>query len=134
MLFDRKDCCGMNQCSMNRPEPWMQQGPMMSQDSMMSQDPMMLQGSMMPRDDYDNRDFGCPRDCGCPRECGCPIIEAPIEKCVRRDICHEVQHVCPIHTKVINNHIYRHTYAPQYTCSEENVVSNIDQGSCCNFY
>lgn len=65
---------------------------------------------------------------------GCdPIVEAPIEKCIKRDICHEVQHVCPIHTKVINNHIYRHTYVPQYSCSEENVVTNLDQGSCCNF-
>ena len=42
-------------------------------------------------------------------------------------------HVCPINTKIINNHIYRHTYQPRYTCSEENVVSNVQCGSCCNF-
>ena len=42
-------------------------------------------------------------------------------------------HVCPIHTHVINRHIYKHTYTPQYTCSEENQVINNDCGSCCNF-
>lgn len=66
--------------------------------------------------------------------CGCdPIVEPMIEKCVKRDFCHEVQHVCPIHTRVINNHIFRHVYSPQFTQSEENVVANIDLGSCCNF-
>jgi hypothetical protein len=68
--------------------------------------------------------------CGCPME---PIYEAPIEKCVQRNICHEVQHICPVNTKIINNHIFRHTYTPQYSCCEQNVVTNLDQGSCCNF-
>ena len=62
-----------------------------------------------------------------------PIIETPRERCVYRNIYHEVPHVCPINTKIINNHIYRHTYQPRYTCSEENVVSNVQCGSCCNF-
>lgn len=66
-------------------------------------------------------------------ECGCdPIVEQPIERCVERNICHKVQHICPIHTRIINNHIYEHTYTPEYTCSEENTVTNIDPGSCCN--
>lgn len=39
-------------------------------------------------------------------------------------------HVCPIHTRVVNNHIYKHTYVPEYTCSEENVCTNIDE--CCS--
>lgn len=67
--------------------------------------------------------------------CGCntPIIECPVEKCVHREIFHEVPHVCPIHTKIINHHIYKHTYTPQYTCCEENEITNIDAGSCCNF-
>lgn len=63
----------------------------------------------------------------------CPIVEPTIEKVVKRDFCHEVPHICPVHTKVINNHIFNHTYVPQYTCSEENILSNIDQGSCCKF-
>ena len=79
-------------------------------------------GPMMGPDMFDN--------CGCKME---PIIEQPIERCVRRDFCHEIQHVCPIHTRIINNHIFRHTYVPHYTCSEENICSNIDQGSCCQF-
>lgn len=62
-------------------------------------------------------------------ECGCnPIIEQPIERCVERNICHKVEHICPIHTRIINNHIYEHTYRPEYTQSEENTVTNIDPG------
>lgn len=66
----------------------------------------------------------------CPNQ---PIVEPMQEKCVHRTIMHEVPHVCPIRTKVINHHVYRHTYRPEYSCCEENVVSNIDNGSCCNF-
>ena len=43
------------------------------------------------------------------------------------------RHVCPIHTHVINRHIYNHTYTPQYTCSEENQVINNDCGKCSGF-
>lgn len=85
---------------------------------------MMEQPSMMPYDSFDGM------DCRCGRQ---PIVETPIQRCIQREICHEVQHICPIHTRIINNHIFRHTYVPQHTCSEENVCSNIDQGSCCNF-
>ena len=61
--------------------------------------------------------------------CGCnPIVEQPIERCVERNICHRVEHVCPIHTRIINNHIIEHSYRPEYTCSEENTVTNIDPG------
>lgn len=63
--------------------------------------------------------------------CGCdPIIEQPIERCIERNICHRVEHICPIHTRVINNHIIEHSYRPEYTCSEENTVTNIDPGCC----
>ncbi len=68
----------------------------------------------------------------CRAECPCdPVIEPVIERCVTRDICHTVEHVCPIHTRVINNHIIQHNYTPEYTCSEENTVTNVDPG-CCN--
>ena len=63
----------------------------------------------------------------CPED---PVYEAPIEKCIKKDFVHEIVHVCPIHTKVVNNHIYKHTYVPEYTCSEENVCTNYDD--CCN--
>ena len=62
-----------------------------------------------------------------------PIVEPMRERCVNRTIVHPVQHICPIRTRIINHHIYKHTYRPEYSCCEENVVSNIDQGSCCNF-
>ena len=64
----------------------------------------------------------------------CPVIyECPIERVCHREICHHVPHVCPIHTRIINHHVYKHTYSPQYTCSEENTVSNVQCGSCCQF-
>ena len=69
-------------------------------------------------------------DNGCPTR---PIVEPMRERCVNRTFVHEVPHVCPIRTRIINHHVYKHTYRPEYSCCEENVVSNIDQGSCCNF-
>lgn len=62
-----------------------------------------------------------------------PIIEPMQEKCINRTIVHEVNHVCPIRTKIINHHVYRHTYRPEYSCCEENVVSNTFDGSCSCF-
>ncbi len=67
--------------------------------------------------------------CACPR----PIIEQPIVKCVHRTFNHTVPHVCPIKTKIINHHIYRHTYQPSYSCEEQNDFSQINEGSCCQF-
>ena len=55
------------------------------------------------------------------------------EKCIHRTFIHEVPHVCPIHTRIINHHVYKHTYRPVYTCSEENVCSNVQCGSCNQF-
>lgn len=66
-------------------------------------------------------------------EMGCPVVEPTITKCVEKECFHEVPHVCPIHTHVINRHIYKHTYTPQYTCSEENQVVNLDCGKCGQF-
>ena len=62
-----------------------------------------------------------------------PIIEPGRERIVNRTFVHEVPHVCPINTRIINNHIYRHTYQPRYTCCEENVVQEQQCGSCCQF-
>ena len=55
-----------------------------------------------------------------------PIYECPQERCVHREIIHEVPHVQPINTRIINHHIYRHTYTPCYTCTEENEVCNVN--------
>ena len=62
-----------------------------------------------------------------------PIIEPAQERIVNRTIMHEVPHICPINTRIINNHVYRHTYSPRYTCCEENVCTNVQCGSCCCF-
>lgn len=62
-----------------------------------------------------------------------PIIEAGQERQVHRTIMHEVPHVCPIRTRIINHHVFRHTYQPSYSCCEENTCTNIQCGSCCNF-
>ena len=66
------------------------------------------------------------KGCGCQRE----IYEPAITKCVEKEFFHEVPHIQPIHTHVINKHIYKHTCTPCYTCSEENQVINMD--CCCN--
>jgi len=74
------------------------------------------------------------RKCQCDMpvmNCG-PIMEQPIENCVQKDIVHEVEHICPINTRIINNHIYKHVYVPQYTCTEEDIVTNIDECGCGN--
>ena len=62
-----------------------------------------------------------------------PIMEPMQERVVQRTIVHEVPHVCPIRTKIINNHVFKHTYSPNYTCCEENVCTNVQCGSCCNY-
>lgn len=72
---------------------------------------------------------GCQRQ---PQMEAC-VMEPTITKCVEKEFYHEVPHVCPIHTHVVNRHIYNHSYTPQYTCSEENQVCNIDNGPCCKF-
>ena len=61
-----------------------------------------------------------------------PVIECPCERVVNRQICHHIQHIQPIHTRIINHHVYNHSCMPQYTCCEENQVSHIyDQNPCC---
>ena len=62
-----------------------------------------------------------------------PIVEPMQERVVQRTIVHEVPHVCPIRTKIVNNHVFKHTYSPNYTCCEENVCTNVQCGSCCNY-
>ena len=62
-----------------------------------------------------------------------PIVEPGRERVVNRTFIHEVPHICPMNTRIINNHIYRHTYQPRYTCCEENVVTQQQCGSCCQF-
>lgn len=62
-----------------------------------------------------------------------PIIEPMQQRVVNRTIVHEVPHICPMQTKIVNHHIFKHTYQPSYSCCEENVCSEVQCGSCCNF-
>lgn len=62
-----------------------------------------------------------------------PVYECPVERCVHRHIVHEVPHVCPINTRIINHHVYKHTYSPCYTCTEENEICNISENCCGRF-
>lgn len=64
---------------------------------------------------------------------GAPIIEPMRERVVNRTIEHVVPHVCPIRTRIINHHVFKHTYQPNYSCCEENVCEHVQCGSCCNF-
>ncbi len=66
----------------------------------------------------------------CPSMCP-PIMECPQERCCHRYICHEVPHVIPCNTRIINHHVYRHTFTPSYTCCEENEFSNVYEPRCC---
>jgi hypothetical protein len=66
----------------------------------------------------------------CPTMCP-PIMECPQERCCHRYICHEVPHVIPCNTRIINHHVYRHTFTPSYTCCEENEYSNVYEPRCC---
>lgn len=56
-----------------------------------------------------------------------PVYECPQERCIHKQIIHEVPHICPVNTKIINHHIYRHTYSPCYTCTEENEICNVNE-------
>ncbi len=62
-----------------------------------------------------------------------PVYECPQERVCNRDFIYEVPHIIPINTRIINHHIYKHSYSPCYTSCEENVVSNIYDG-CPNKY
>lgn len=71
-----------------------------------------------------------------PSMMGCnmpPVYECPQERVCHKEFVHEVPHICPINTRVINHHIYRHTYTPCYTCCEENEVCNVYDGCCKQF-
>ncbi len=60
-----------------------------------------------------------------------PVQECPQERVCHRYMCYEVPHIMPCNTRIINHHIYRHTYTPCFTSCEENVVSNVYDRKCC---
>jgi len=75
---------------------------------------------------------GMAMGCGCPPMMGtvCPVIECPQERIVNRHIIHQVPHIVPINTRVINHHVYKHSYHPNFTSCEENVCTNVVEPGC----
>lgn len=62
--------------------------------------------------------------------CEAPIYEAPEEKVCHRYICYNVPHIKPCNTRIINHHVYKHTFMPCYTSCEENVYENVYEQRC----
>lgn len=75
--------------------------------------PRCIEKDVMPEE---NKMMGCM----CP-----PIYECPQERICERYIIHEVPHVMPINTKIVNHHIYRHSFTPCYTCEECDTCENV---------
>ena len=62
----------------------------------------------------------------CQNQGTCEVVyEQPINNCVQKDYVHEIKHIVPINTKIINNHIYKNTYIPEYTYEEENTCTSL---------
>ena len=59
-----------------------------------------------------------------------PVMECPQERVCHRQICYDVPHIIPVNTKIINHHIYRHTYQPCFTCTMEDEVCNVYDNGC----
>ena len=63
--------------------------------------------------------------CTCP-----PVMECPQERVCHRQMNYEVPHIIPVNTRIINHHVYRHTYQPVFTCTSEDEVSNVYDNKC----
>ena len=57
----------------------------------------------------------------------CCEMMPPQENVCNRVFVHEVNHTIPVHTKIINHHVYKHTFTPMYTCEEVNTCENVYQ-------
>ncbi len=65
----------------------------------------------------------------CPDMC-VPVMECPQERVCHQQICHDVKHIVPINTRIINHHIYRHYYEPVYTCCMQDEICNVYDNKC----
>lgn len=89
-------------------------------------DSSMNQANVMPQ-------VGMPGMAGmgcCPSNMCPPVMECPQERVCHRQMCYEVPHIIPVNTRIINHHIYRHTYQPVFTCTMEDEVSNVYDNHC----
>jgi len=79
--------------------------------------------------------MSCPPNpgCVCPPNPNCvcpPVMECPQERVCHRQMMYEVPHIIPINTRIINHHVYKHTYQPMYTCTMEDEVCNVYDNHC----
>ncbi len=72
----------------------------------------------------------CGMDMCAPNMCP-PVYECPQERVCHRTINYEVPHMIPCHTRMINHHVYHHSYTPCYSYSEEDEYSNVYGNRCC---
>jgi hypothetical protein len=73
----------------------------------------------------DSGNMGC-----CNNNVWSPVMECPQERVCHRQMCYEVPHIIPVNTRIINHHVYRHTYQPMYTCTTQDEVSNVYDNKC----
>lgn len=78
--------------------------------------------------DYDNNMIN--NNNGCETTVCNPVMECPQERVCHRQMCYEVPHIIPVNTKIINHHVYKHTYQPMYTSTMEDEISNIYDNKC----
>lgn len=62
--------------------------------------------------------------------CENAVYEYPEERVCHRYFNYEVPHIKKCNTRIINHHIYHHTFIPCYTCCEENVCQNVFDNGC----
>lgn len=74
------------------------------------------------------------QDMGCCEQVCPSVCEEPREKVCHRYFCYNVPHIIPCNTKIINHHVYKHSYIPQYTCCEENECCNVFEKYPNNFF
>ncbi len=113
-MFNKERCCSENKMNATANFEGMEMN--------MNMDASMMQ---MP-----NCCPSCPMDPCMPTMCP-PIYECPQERVCHRTINYEVPHMIPCHTRMINHHVYHHSYTPCFSYSEEDEYSNVYQNRCC---
>lgn len=118
-MFESDRCCGDNTASMNATANF---------DTTMGMSGMSMDFNM---NTMNTMPYGscCPMP-SCTTMCP-PVYECPQERVCHRTINYEVPHMIPCHTKMINHHVYHHSYTPCYSYSEEDEYSNVYGNRCC---
>ncbi len=91
--------------------------------------PALEQTSMNPNANPNMMNTPMMNNCQQPNICP-PIMECPQERICHTESYYEVPHIIPINTRIINHHIYRHTYQPCYTSTMEDEISNVYDRPC----